>query len=111
MNQAALQHTKMSLAHRCENALCGFLCLELFRMLADDKGHEMDTPTGASFLAPQTILNLQACVSLAISWFRSTIMYGAKTCAGHPVFQLEFVSPKIIKIMMTKRLVAFKSIR
>eukprot|EP00435_Cladocopium_sp_Y103_P036995 s1840_g9.t1 len=44
--------------------LGGFICLDIFAMLADDKCHSMSAPTGSCFWAPQTVLNLQ-CVCLA----------------------------------------------
>ena len=51
----------MSLAHRCENALTGHLCLDLFSLLADDICQQMKLPRGSTFLAPQTVSSLQSC--------------------------------------------------
>ena len=59
MNLAPILHTNLTIFLRCEVGLCGFLLLDIFKMLADDLCNEMRLPRGSCFLAPQTQANLQ----------------------------------------------------
>ena len=52
-------HKNMSLSARCEASLCGFICLDLFRMLAIQKALDLGLPRGATFMSGQTMWNLQ----------------------------------------------------
>ena len=61
MNIAPLMHTSLSLPLRCETGLCGFLLLDMAKMIADDLCSEMRLPRGSCFMAPQTQANLQGC--------------------------------------------------
>ena len=54
-------HTNIELVTRCELALSGFLCLDLFRMTAEEKTLAMKMPKGSGFMASQTVGNLQGC--------------------------------------------------
>ena len=63
---APLLHTDMVLETRCETGLTGFLAVELFRMLAEQKTHEMKLPKGSGFMANQTVTNLVACALSAV---------------------------------------------
>lgn len=73
---APSMHTSLSLMHRCEAALSGFLCLDIFKMLADRLTIEMKMPKGSAFMAGQTCHNLQGaalaivtiCVSKPADW-------------------------------------------
>lgn len=59
-------HSSMNLKDRCTNSLSGFLLLDLFEMVADQKCKQMGLPTSSCFLAKQTIYNMQ-CVALTTS--------------------------------------------
>ena len=61
LNLAPLLHRDLSLATRCEVGLCGFVAVDLFRMVAEEKTTEMGMPTGSGFMAAQTCSNLQSC--------------------------------------------------
>ncbi|CAK8996274.1 unnamed protein product, partial [Durusdinium trenchii] len=52
-------HRDISLQERAEAALSGFLCLDMFQMLAMDKCKQMCLPAGSTFMAPVTCANLQ----------------------------------------------------
>ena len=52
-------HTALRLKDRCELALTGFICLDLFRILADDLCSGMQLPRGSCYMASQTMQNLQ----------------------------------------------------
>lgn len=54
----------MEIGARCELGLCGFICLDLFRLLADRACQERQLPKGSLFYAGQTMSTLQS-VSLA----------------------------------------------
>eukprot|EP00435_Cladocopium_sp_Y103_P026569 s3829_g6.t1 len=60
-------HSNIELTTRCELALSGFLCLDLFRMTAEEKTLEMKMPKGSGFMAAQTVGNLQGCCLSIIS--------------------------------------------
>ena len=49
----------MLLEDRVENLLCGFLLLDLWKMLADKECQRRRLPKGALFLHPETMRNLQ----------------------------------------------------
>ena len=61
LNLAPLLHRDLSLATRCELGLCGFVAMDLFRMVSEEKTKEMGMPTGSGYMAPQTCSNLQSC--------------------------------------------------
>ena len=64
-------HRELKLSERCELALSGFMALDVFRLLADQKCADMRLPKGSCFMAGQTIQNLQgtalAIVAMAAS--------------------------------------------
>lgn len=55
----------VSLKQRCENALSGFLLLDLWSLLAQEKCSKHQLPTGSTFMATQTARTLQS-VALSI---------------------------------------------
>lgn len=59
MNLAPILHNNLTISLRCELGLCGFLLLDICKMLADELCLEMRLPRGSCFLAPQTQANLQ----------------------------------------------------
>lgn len=52
-------HRSMELPVRCENAVTGFLVLDLYRLMADKLCTKRLLPKGSLWLAPQTHVNLQ----------------------------------------------------
>ena len=54
-------HTYLNLTQRCENALSGYIALDIFKMIAEDYCTNEGLPRGSCFLAPQTMVNMQAC--------------------------------------------------
>ena len=52
-------HRSMDLEARCQAAMEGYLCLDLFRLVADVRCRRDNLPKGAYFMAPQTVENLQ----------------------------------------------------
>ena len=76
MAVAPSMHRELSLLARCEVAMTGFVCLDLFRMVADQKASLRGVPRGSMFMAPQTMANLQGvalsviaiCISKPPSW-------------------------------------------
>ena len=50
----------VDLATRCEWALCGFLAIDIFKLLAEEQCSTMRLPKGSCFMATQTCTNLQA---------------------------------------------------
>lgn len=64
MCTSPLLHRKMSLQKRCEVAATGFVAMDLWRLQAAALCEKMRVPTGSTFLAPQTLGNLQG-VALA----------------------------------------------
>lgn len=71
MATAPLIHKNLPLAARAEVALSGFLSVDLFRMLAEQKVTELQLPRGSLFMASQTCFNIQgvalSTVLIAIS--------------------------------------------
>eukprot|EP00438_Fugacium_kawagutii_P032581 Skav235943 [mRNA] locus=scaffold4666:46920:49854:- [translate_table: standard] len=49
----------MSLENRAENAMTGFLLLDMFQLLASRDAARKSLPKGSCFLAPETVRNLQ----------------------------------------------------
>lgn len=62
---APCTHKDLRLAQRCEVALSGFLCIDLFRMAAESLCSARTLPRGSLFMAPQTCHNLQG-VALSV---------------------------------------------
>ena len=58
---APLLHRKMSLFDRCSTGLCGFITMDLFRLLAHQHCQRLRLPTGSCWMAGQTCSNLQSC--------------------------------------------------
>ena len=58
---APLLHRRLSLEHRCEVAVTGFLLVDLFRLTADQKCSKLKLPKGSLFMAGQTSTALQLC--------------------------------------------------
>ena len=61
LNLSSCFHTFLNLSQRCENALTGFIALDLFKMIAEDYCSNEGLPRGSCFVAPQTMANMQAC--------------------------------------------------
>ena len=69
-------HTFLDLEDRCEAALSGFLSLDIFRLCSEQLAVKYRLPTGSTFLAGQTVFNLQGtalatitiCCSKPASW-------------------------------------------
>ena len=61
LNVAPLLHKCLNLSQRCENAVAGFVALDIFGLQAADKCLELGLPTGSCYMANQTVVNLQAC--------------------------------------------------
>ena len=87
MTLAPCFHTALRLKDRCELALTGFICLDLFRVLADDLCSGMQLPRGSCYMAAQTVQNLQSsalgvitlCVSKEKSFNPWTFGFGRTT--------------------------------
>ena len=57
-------HRSVSLASRAELGLSGFVLVDLWRMCAEDTCKRLGAPTGSTFWANQTAVNLQsACLA------------------------------------------------
>ena len=71
MCTAPLLHKSLKLGHRTELALAGFVLLDVFRMLSEERCDAMQLPKGSCFIASQTTQTLQscalACVVIALS--------------------------------------------
>ena len=71
MCTAPLLHKRLKLGHRTELALAGFVLLDVFRMLSEERCDAMQLPKGSCFIASQTTQTLQscalACVVIALS--------------------------------------------
>ena len=59
-------HRDMTLQVRAETALCGFLCIDIFKLLASERCRKLKLPTGSLFMASQTAANIQACALSAL---------------------------------------------
>ncbi len=58
-------HRKMELSARCENALTGFILVDLFSLVAQVTCRRLNWGKGLTWLAPQTASNLQqVCLSI-----------------------------------------------
>jgi hypothetical protein len=64
---APASHGALSMKQRCMNALCGFLLLDLYSILATAANNKRGWKKGASFWAPQTRNNLQSSALAAIA--------------------------------------------
>lgn len=64
--QGALLHRNLSLQSRCECGLAGFLLLDLYKMLSNQRSSRLGQPRGSMFMSPQTMYNIQG-VSLIAS--------------------------------------------
>lgn len=58
-NAFITMHGFLTVQERCEVALSGFLCLEMFEMLAKDKCKSLQLPGGSAFMAVQTCNTLK----------------------------------------------------
>ena len=65
MATAPILHQKLSLKDRCECGLTGFLALDVFRCLAEERCSSYDMPKGSMFMAPQTSYNLMGSALIA----------------------------------------------
>lgn len=64
LNLVPQLHRSVSLQHRCELGVSGFVGLDIMRMLAEETCTRFNVPTGSTFYAGQTLSNLQAtCLS------------------------------------------------
>ena len=66
MNIAPLLHGSMTLQERAGTAICGFLSLDMFCLLAFEQEKKQALPRGGGFMAKQTMANLQACSLAAL---------------------------------------------
>ena len=66
LNIAPLLSRSLSMQQRLECAVSGFVCLDIFSLLASDKCAQLHLPTGSCFMASQTLVNLQACALAAV---------------------------------------------
>ncbi|CAK9013633.1 unnamed protein product [Durusdinium trenchii] len=62
---AVTMHRTMAVVERCQNAMCGFLLIDLFGMLANLECSKRSLPRGSLSMAPQTARNLQS-VALSV---------------------------------------------
>eukprot|EP00438_Fugacium_kawagutii_P028424 Skav221014 [mRNA] locus=scaffold2350:235252:241894:- [translate_table: standard] len=74
---APLQHRDMPLFMRCEVGVSGFVFLDLMKMCSEQLASKIGAPTGSTFLAGQTVTNIQSCALVGV------IM----TCTIEPWFQ------------------------
>lgn len=56
---APSMHSLLTVAERCEVALSGYICMDLFSMLAKEKCRTLQLPGGSTFMAVQTCSTLQ----------------------------------------------------
>lgn len=54
-------HTDLNTMERCEAALCGFILQDLWKLVSDQTQQELQVATGSTWLAGQTMANLQGC--------------------------------------------------
>lgn len=66
MNIAPLLRKTLCMQTRCENAVSGFVALDLFSILAAQRACQMRLPAGSTYMAQQTMQNLQCCALAAI---------------------------------------------
>ena len=60
MNLTPLLHRDVPLHLRCEIGVAGFVTLDVMRMLSEIWCRKLGAPTGSTFMATQTTVNLQA---------------------------------------------------
>ena len=75
---SSLLHRNMTLQDRAEAGLAGFLSLDLFRMVAEEKAEELAVPQGSLFMSGQTCFNIQG---VALS---ATVLTLCKDANWHP---------------------------
>lgn len=75
---SSLLHRNMTLQDRAEAGLAGFLSLDLFRMVAEEKAEELAVPRGSLFMSGQTCFNIQG---VALS---ATVLTLCKDANWHP---------------------------
>lgn len=75
---SSLLHRNMTLQDRAEAGLAGFLSLDLFRMVAEEKCDAFCLPRGSLFMAGQTCFNIQG---VALS---AAVMTLCKDANWHP---------------------------
>ena len=63
---ASLLNKMLTTMERVETGLAGFLCVDIFRILAAHKCDKMRLPTGSTFMASQTCSNLQSCALASV---------------------------------------------
>ena len=76
LNLSPILHRGVPLAVRAELGVSGFVMLDIMKMVADELNDTLRLPTGSSFLAPQTMCNLQStslvgiliCISKDETW-------------------------------------------
>lgn len=71
-------HRNLSLPARAECAISGFLCLDIFKVLADERALHHGLPRGSQFMAPQTVHNLQGVALI------SAVICATKDANWHP---------------------------
>lgn len=80
---ASVMHGDMTLQVRAETALCGFLCIDIFKLLASERCRKLKLPTGSLFMASQTAANIQACALSALMICLSKAPEFNPWAAGH----------------------------
>ena len=76
-------HRTMSTSDRLENALCGYVLLDLFRLLANKECRLKGLPTGSCWLASQTHRNMQFVVQGFVQALLSKDAIGNPFQASH----------------------------
>ena len=66
LNVAPLLSKSLNMQQRLECAVSGFVCLDIFSLLASYRCSQLHLPTGSCFMAAQTVVNLQACALAAV---------------------------------------------
>lgn len=73
---APSMHSFLSIGERCENAISGFILLDLWKVVADAKALSLQVGKGTTWMAGQTMHNLQGvaistiaiCLEKSASW-------------------------------------------
>ena len=81
--KAPLLHKSMSVRNRLQNGFCGYVLLDLFKLLADKECRRRCLPTGSLWLAPQTHRNMQFVVLGMLSALLSKDRVGNPFLSGH----------------------------
>lgn len=78
-----LTHRRMSMVHRVENLLCGFVLVDLYRLIASRECKKRSLPAGTLFLAEETLRNIQQCALGGLSVCLTKDPLGDPFAHGH----------------------------